>query len=359
MRLGQLACRVIPKASVTINSPFTGLVHVNVDRPQTNLPAEFVWGTFEPKLLKAEQTALEEAKRRLDEKEHLSLTLELPKQMLKVAKDMEESQKQVALLEMLTTNRALAPALVGLFPLKDRSASEESLKAARKELQLLKETYRYLQETNLAVLGVDLQVARTELQRRELDFERQQNQSTLKMPFASQLNISFQLAERVFDYPVNSGQELAVLRDLSAIFLRAILSDPSWSTLPTDKLKAVINLPNGTRLEAPFAFKRLEKVQMREDIAYYFQFPTNRTDAAARMMGTDVSCELILILPEPARVIPKLTLVMNLPASAFQNRRWDEGVKQLDPRAKVLVEGQSDLAIAIPRSAPKDESDDK
>src|SRR4051812_46409823 len=96
MRLGQLPCRVIPKASVTINSPFTLMLHVNVDRPQTNLPAEFVWATFEPKMLESEKKALEDAKRQLDEKERLSLTLELPKQMLKVAKDMEESHKQVA-----------------------------------------------------------------------------------------------------------------------------------------------------------------------------------------------------------------------------------------------------------------------
>jgi len=190
------------------------------------------------------------------------------------------------------------------------------------------------------------------LRRRELDFERQQNQARLKVPYACQLNISFQIAEKVGEYPVNSGQELAVLRDMSSILLRTILSDPSWSTLPTDTLKAVISLPDGTRLEAPFALKRLEKMQLREDVAYYFQFPTNRADAAARMMGTDVSCELWLNLPQKARVIPKLTLVINQPA-AFQKGRWDEGVSQLTPGARVLVEGQTDLAIIVPKSEPK------
>src|SRR4051812_48733283 len=59
MRLGTLSCRILPKASVTINSPFSGSLRLYVDRAQTNLPADFVWAQFEPKLLKAEKSALD------------------------------------------------------------------------------------------------------------------------------------------------------------------------------------------------------------------------------------------------------------------------------------------------------------
>jgi hypothetical protein len=338
---------VQPKSSTVINSPATGLLHLYVDRPQTNLPAGFIWGEFEPKLLAGESSALEETKQRLDEREHYLLELEVPKQKLKLAKEIDEAEKQMAILEMLATNRDIAPAIVGLMGLKDKNVTKEALQRSKTELKVLRDNYRYLEATNLAVLGVDLQSPRTDLQHRQLEFERQQNQARLKMSTASQLNISFPLAERVSDYPVNSGQELAVLRDMTSILLRTILSDPSWSTLPTERLKAVISLPDGTRLEAPFESKRLEKVQMREDVVYYFQFPTNRADAAARMMGTDVNCELWLNLTEPARVIPKLTLAINRPA-AFQSRRWNEGVAQLARGARVLVEGQTDLAITVP-----------
>ena len=74
----------------------------------------------------------------------------------------------------------------------------------------------------------------------------------------------------------------------------------------------------------------------------------------------DASCELWLDLPQPARVISKFVLVSSH-QSAFQNRRWDEGVRQLDPRARVLVEGQTDLAIVIPKESapPKDEDGEK
>src|SRR5438046_580977 len=82
MRLGILPCRVLPKASSSINSPLTGLLRIYVDKQQTNLPAGFVWAEFEPKILAASEAALKEAEDRLNEKERLLLQLDLPKQQL-------------------------------------------------------------------------------------------------------------------------------------------------------------------------------------------------------------------------------------------------------------------------------------
>ena len=347
MRLGILPCRVLPKSSSSINSPQTGLLHLYVDKQQTNVPTGFVWAEFEPKVLAASEAALKEVEERLNEKEKLLLQLELPKQQIKLGKEIEDAKKQLALAEIFYTNQEAASVAFPLTGLKDRSLTETNLQRMREELKLMQTNYAYLQATNLAVLGVDIQTPRTELERRRLEFEHQQNQSRFKIPFASQLNIGFPLAEGVFEYPINSGQEIAVLRDLSSILLRVALSDASWSALAPEKLKTMISMPDGKRLEAPFAYKRIEKIQQREDVIYYFEFPTNRVNAAARLIGTDLSCELWLTLPERARVIPKLTLVINHPNS-FQNRRWNEGVAQLAPGARVLVEGQTDLAIVFP-----------
>jgi hypothetical protein len=212
--------------------------------------------------------------------------------------------------------------------------------------------YAYLQQTNLAAMGVDLQSQKTELERRSLDFEKQLAQSRFKMPFQGQLSLSLQMVEGVKDYPVNAGQELAVIRDLSSILLRLTMADPSWSALPSEAMSAMINLPDGSRLEAPFTFKRIEKVQNREEVVYYFQFPTEKIPSAVRLLGTDVSCELQLSLPQPARIVPKLALVMAEP-TYFQNRRWNEGLTHMARGAYVLVEGQTELAIVPPSSGEK------
>ena len=135
MRLGLLPCRILPRASQTINSPFTGLLHVFVDRPQTNLPAGFVWGEFEPKHHLAESNALAEAKGRLEERERLLLELELPKQKVKDAKDIDELLRQIAYGDVLRTNQALAPLLANLMPVKDRSVNSETLERSKEELR--------------------------------------------------------------------------------------------------------------------------------------------------------------------------------------------------------------------------------
>ena len=56
--------------------------------------------------------------------------------------------------------------------------------------------------------------------------------------------------------------------------------------------------------------------------------------------------ELNFTLAHPVRVVPKLTLVMHDP-SAFQDRSWSAGVHRLWPDARVVAEGQTELAIGF------------
>src|SRR5207249_3998395 len=162
-----------------------------------------------------EADALADAKQKLQEREQLTYKLDLPKQQIKLAKEIEEARRQLALLELLSTNSLVAPALMDLTGLKERALKPESLQRARDEVREMEYNYRYLSATNRMVLGIDLEAQRLELQRRQLEFDRHNVQARLKMPFAGQLNPTLQLAEGVTEYPVTAGQELAVARDLS------------------------------------------------------------------------------------------------------------------------------------------------
>src|SRR2546423_7098660 len=137
MRLGVLSCRILPKSSQTINSPFNALLHLSVDRQQTNLPAGFVWGEFEPKTLRAQSNALAEARTRLQERERYMKEVDFPAKKLEVAKKIEEARIQVAYLEVLSTNQGIAPVALPLMPLKDRTVTPETLQRSREELQTL------------------------------------------------------------------------------------------------------------------------------------------------------------------------------------------------------------------------------
>ncbi|MFO1498472.1 MAG: hypothetical protein U1G07_08790 [Verrucomicrobiota bacterium] len=350
MRLATLPCQLLPKSSISIYSPMVGVLRVYATQPQTNLAANVVWGEFEPAMFKAEAEAIDQAKAKLEEREHLQLELELPKEQLRMEKEFEEARRQLALLQLLSTNKDLARAALKFAAGTENGLRPEAVTNAQTELGLLTRSLDYLRATNLAVLGIDLAGQRSEWERRKLEFERRQAQARLKMPFRGQLTINLPLTEGVEEYPVNTGQELAVARDLSLIRLRVALSNPAWAGVSPERLVAIVRLPNGSDLTATFAFQKIERVQLRDESVYYFQFPPERSAGAARLMGTDVTCELWWSLPQPARVVPKLSLVLQQPA-AFQGRDWAQGVGVAWPGASVLIEGQTDLAIVLSNTA--------
>lgn len=348
MRLATLPCQVMPKTSLTINAPVSGQLRIYVDRQQTNLPAGFLWAEFEPKALSIEAAELAKARVRIAEREKLFEKIELPKEEIKLRKDIAVLKRQVMLLEMLATNADLARDAINAAGIdRDGDLKAVSLDDARKELALMEENLKILSGTNNPSVGDDLEAARMELERRQLEFDRRQAQARFTMPFAGQWIASIQLADGVTEYPVSAGQELAVIRDLHSILVRVPLEDVAWAGLPTGKLTAVVPMADGTHLEAPFAFKKLEKYQFREEVFYYFQFPFEESTAAAQLVGTSPTCELWLELPQPARIVPKLALVLHQP-DAFQNRRWTDGLTQLFPGSQLLVEGQTELAILPP-----------
>jgi hypothetical protein len=352
MRLATMPCQLLPKSSITIHSPLSGVLRVYTTQPRTNLAAGFVWGEFEPEIFAAEAQALDEAKAKLEERERLQLALELPKQKLKLEREVEEAQRQVTLMNLFSTNHELAEASLKIPSQAANYLRPEAVTKAQLELGLLQQSLHYLESTNLTILGIDLPGQWSEWHRHKLEFERRQSQARLKMPFSGQLTIGLPLTDGVEEYPVNAGQELAVARDLTLIRVRVNLSNPAWAGLSTERLMAIVRLPNGQEMEAPFAFQKVERFQLREESVYYFQFPPERAAMAARLLGTDISCELWLALTQAARIVPKLQLVLNYP-EAFQGRNWMQGVQSACPGAFVLVEGQTDVAVVAPSLANK------
>ncbi|MDB6022163.1 MAG: hypothetical protein JWQ04_2020, partial [Pedosphaera sp.] len=95
MRLATLSCQILPRTSLAINAPVPGQLRVYVDRPQTNLPAGFLWAEFEPKALDLEAAELAEARSTIAERERLFREIELPKEEIKLGRDIAGLKKQI------------------------------------------------------------------------------------------------------------------------------------------------------------------------------------------------------------------------------------------------------------------------
>jgi hypothetical protein len=346
MRVATLPCQLLPKSTITMISPLMGSLRVYATAPQTNLPARFLWAEFEPEIFAAEEVALKDAEKKLRDQEQLQWEVEYPRKKMQLEQQIEEAQRQVNYIEFLSTHTNIAKAAFG-FPGQSNLLRPDALEKAMVNLHLMKQSMAYLQSTNFAAVGIDLAGARTEWERRNLEFRKQRAQSRFEMPFNGRLTISLPLTEGVVNYPVTTGQELGVARDLSSIRLRIVLENSAWSGLPPEKLRAML-LSGNELLEAKFAYQKIEKVQNREEPAFYFEFPAEKAATASRLIGANVSCDLWIDLPEPVHVVPKFALVLHDPA-AYQNRNWPTALASIFPGARVVVEGQTDLGVALPK----------
>jgi len=346
MRIATLPCQLQPKSTIAVLSPLMGMLRVYVSSPQTNLSAGVLWAEFEPEIFAAEARTLKEARRNLEDQEKLQWEIEYPRKKLKLEQEIEEAQRQTKLLQLLSTNVELAAKILTVGSDQPNMMRPDALDKSTLQLHLLQRNLNYLETTNFAAVGFDLESQRTELIRRELDFERRRAQSRFEMPFAGKLTITLPLTEGVVNYPVKSGEELGVARDVSSVRVRVAIDNVAWTGLPVDRLKVYVR-SGDLSLLASFSYQKIEHIQNRDESAYYFEFPKEKTVAAARLIGANVSCEVWIDLPEQARVVPKLAVILHQP-DAFQTRNWSAALATTFPGARLVVEGQTDLAIALP-----------
>lgn len=349
MRVAQLPCQLQPKSTITVVSPISGLLRIYAPGPQEDLQAGFLWGEFEPEILKQDELVLAESLRKLEDLERVQWEIEYPKKKMQLEQQLKEAEKELKRVEILSNNPELARRVLGAGS-HTNAMRPETLELARASFRLLQQQMEFLQSTNLAALGFDLTGQRTEWKRRELEFQRRRQQSRFEMPFDGKLTVSVPISEGVTNYPVNQGQELAVARDISSVRARVVLENAAWTGLPPEKMRIVVTT-GGRSLEARFAFQKIEKIQNREESAFYFEFPPGKAAEAARLIGANNQCDLWVELSEPAHIVPKLAVILHQP-EAFQNKSWVGGISSVFPGSRLLLEGQTDLAVLTPKAPP-------
>ncbi len=344
MRVAVLPCQLQPKSTITVISPISGTLRVHVQSPQANLPANYLWAEFEPEIFAQEEQTLQEQLHRLEDLEQIQWQIEYPRKKMELVERIETAERELKMMRMLSTNTTLTTLSVGT---NRTTLRPEAITKAEENLHLLKQSLTYVESTNFAALGFDPSGQRTEWKRRQLDFEQRRRQSRFEMPFDGKLTFSIPVSEGVTNCRVNLGQEIGVARDLSLVRVRVALENIAWTGISPEKMQATVRSSSQSFI-ARFAFHKIEKVQNREESAYYFEFPESDASKVARLIGANVACELWTDLPEPARIVPKLAMILHKP-DAFQNRDWGAAVSSTFQGARLLIEGQTDLAVVLPR----------
>jgi hypothetical protein len=344
--LASLPADVQPLRSVRVKSPSDGLLTLRLPAPGTRLPEGTVWGEFDPERLKLEGDVVTLARALFEEKEKSKLGFELARSAAELSERRAEFKRQADMLARISADPALAELYAG--ETSGASSREEVAALAarlRAQLDLIDEVLRFAgtpRETELERRALELK-----LQAQELDFKRRLQEFRLAMPFEGEISLIPPAPPEGKTLRVPLGADLALVRDFSAIQARVPIRRPEWRVVDPARLQ--LRQPNRgrTALTADYQRSVLQEINGREELLYLFQFPDSQRTAARPLAGGFVTLQLVLRLEEPARIIPKIDLILAAPA-AFREGGWEAGVAAILPGARLLAQGETHLAVVTP-----------
>jgi hypothetical protein len=345
--LGTVPVEVQPARFQKVKAPLSGPLHLRLPAAGTRLAQGALWAEFDPARGELERAAFDLARELLAEKEIPQFRLDQSRTRAELADKLGELERQSALLAKIVRE----PALAALY--LDEEGRAGGLDQARYLLTQLEQQARLLR-TVLAYTGtprqeeLELGVLRLKLSQQELELQRRADASRLTMPFAGEIVLIPPAPPDGEPLAVEAGMDLAWLQDFSQLNLRVPVRRAEWRLLPAAQLTVRLDTgATGPRVTAAFFRSLTEEVHGREELVYYFTLAADQSTPARALVGGQLSAQLITALVEPARLVPKLDLVLADPA-AFRAGGWAGGLATLLPGARLVGVGETHLAIIAP-----------
>ncbi len=344
--LATLPADVQPIRSVRVKSPTDGLLTLRLPAPGARLAEGAIWGEFDPERLKLEGEAVALARAFFEEKDRAKLDLDLARTAGELAERRAELLRQTDMLARIASD----PALADLYASETTGAASGEEVAAlatrlRAQLVLIDEVLRYAgtpRENELERRALELK-----LRAQELDFSRRLQEFRLVMPFDGELALVPPPPPDGKPLRIPLGADLALLRDFSVIQASVAIRRPEWRVLDFSRLLLRHTAAFRRPLEAHYERSVLREQNGREELFHLFRFPEAQRDAARPLAGGQVAMQLVLRLDEPARIVPKIDLILAAPA-AFRDHGWEAGVAAALPGARLLALGETHLAVVVP-----------
>jgi len=350
MVIGTVTVEVQPVRQIRIKAPASGLLHLHLPPPGTRLNKGTVWAELDPARLALERLAVNLARDLLIEKEEPALRLEHARTRAELTDRLDELRRQIAMLEQFIHQ----PDLAELYLNESSPAASADEPAAREKIQtaldqLIRQTELLTQILDYAGTprqdDLEITALRLKLEQQQLELDRRTRDSQLVMPFDGEITLLPPQPPAGEPLYIENGMDLARLEDFSRVSARAVIRQTAWRLLPP--LDLSLQLPSATGdLRGRFSRGLVEETFGRDELVYYFSFTAQQIRQVRPLIGGQVSAKLIAQLSQPAYLIPKLALVLADP-EIFSHREWTEAVPLLIPKARVLLQGETHLAIVI------------
>lgn len=341
--LGTVTAEVLPARQLRLKAPATGYLHLTLPPPGTRITKDTVWAELDPARLDLERRALKLARALLTAKEEPALRLEQARNQADLIERLDEIERQAAMLRKLLKEPDL-----GELYLSDATDAAAKARAMLAQLDrqagLVRDVLAYVGTSRQEEL--ELQALHLKLEQQEIELTRRERDSRLVMPFDGELTLippAPPAGEPLF---VESGLDLARLQDFAQLHARTVMRRTEWRLV--DPARVTLRIPTGGgELRARYTRRLTEEVFGREELVYHFAFAPDQAVAARPLVGGQISAQLVAALPQPARLVPKLDLLLLDPES-FRTLGWEQAVARLIPGATVVLQGETHVAIVTP-----------
>ncbi|GAB1487581.1 hypothetical protein MASR2M8_00200 [Opitutaceae bacterium] len=342
--LGTVIAEIRPARTQRIKAPSSGMLHLTLPPHGTQLEAGVLWGEFEPARSRLEREAFDLAREVFEGREKPGLELDQARAHAELADRLDEIQRQSAMLTRILADPELAGLyLTGDDKPADTTAVEAMIGRLRRQEELIREVLTYVGSADQA--RVETRLLELKLLQQALDLKRRDDEMRLRTAFAGELTLIPPPPPPGTPLRVESGADLALLQDFSSLQARVVVKRAEWRLAEASALRVRIGAGIRGAIEGTFLRGLVEDVHGREESVYYFHLPEEKRAEARTLVGGQVSAVLLSVLPEPAHLVPKLDLALADPA-LFRGAGWAGGVARLFPGARVLMVGETAVAIA-------------
>ncbi len=342
--LGTVVAEIRPARAQRIKAPASGLLHLTLPSAGKPIEAGVLWGEFEPARSRLEREAFDLAREVFEGREKPGLALEQARARAELADRLDEIQRQATMLGKIIAD----PELAGLYLSgEDKPADTTAVRAMRERLQqqeeLIREVLTYVGSADQA--RVETRLLELKLLQQALDLKRRDEETRLRAAFPGELTLIPPPPPAGTPLRVESGSDLALLQDFSSLQARVVIRRAEWRLADAPALRVRIGAGVRGSIQASYLRGLVEEVNGREESVYYFHIPEEKRTEARTLAGGQVSAVLVSTLPQPAHLVPKLDLALADPA-LFREAGWAGGVARLFPGARVLMIGETAVAIA-------------
>ncbi|MCW5548240.1 MAG: hypothetical protein KIT44_04680 [Opitutaceae bacterium] len=345
--LGTVQAEVKPAHSRKLKAGQSGRLHLHpaafnrAPQPQGTL-----WAEYEPDRLNLEREAFDIARQLLRSRETPTLRYEQARARADLADQLAETEHQAAMLQRIRTEPELAELYLREPGGEDPATLDEAVEQLNRQAGLARGLLDFVGSARQEWL--ETRALELKLRQQEIELQRREQESRLVLPFDGELTL---LAAPPGDHPelrVESGMDLALVQDFSRLHVRITLRQPEWRLVPPERLSLRLATGGfGRDLRAAHLHRVTEEVFGREELACYFLIDREDSGRARALVGGRLQATLVAALPGPARLVPKLDLVLAHPA-AFRELGWSAGLEQLVAGARLLHVGETHLAVALP-----------